>query len=64
MARLPNVSELFGGDPAVCDGNPTYDSPHGRVVPAKVAKRNEALIKVPRRPRQRKPRAAMSCRSF
>lgn len=45
MAHLPNATELFGGDPAVCDGKPTPDSPHGRVKPSKVVTRHEQLVK-------------------
>ena len=36
---------MFGGDPAVCDGNPTPNSPNGRVKPGKVADRHEQLVK-------------------
>src|ERR1700733_2617378 len=43
--RLPNASEMFGGDPAVCTGDPTPDSPHGNVKPGAVAKRHEQMVK-------------------
>jgi len=45
MARLPNASELFGGDPALCDGRSTPDAPHGKVKASKVVTRHEQLVK-------------------
>ena len=42
---LPNVDQLFGGDPSICTGEPTPDRPHGRVKPGKAAQRNDDLIK-------------------
>src|ERR1035438_7748077 len=45
MARLPNASELFGGDPAACTGDATPDAPFGRVKPGKAAERHEQLAK-------------------
>jgi hypothetical protein len=45
MAYLPKASEMYGGDPAVCDGNPTPDSPMGRVKPGKLAERHDQFVK-------------------
>lgn len=36
---------LYGGDPIICDGKPTPDSPLGRVKPGKVADRHDQLVK-------------------
>jgi hypothetical protein len=45
MAHLPNATEMYGGDPVLCDGKSTPDSPYGRVKPDKIADRHDQLVK-------------------
>jgi hypothetical protein len=39
------VGQLYGGDPALCDGRPDPNNPHGRAKPGKLADRHEDFIK-------------------
>ena len=45
MTAIPNVADLYGGDPALTDGVPTRNNSVGTPKPAKLAARHEQYQK-------------------
>ncbi len=45
MPYIPNVADMYGGDPALTDGTPTIANPKGTPKPAKLAARHEQYQK-------------------
>lgn len=43
--RIPPVAELYGGDPAVCNGEPDAHNPNGRPQSRLLAERHESFVK-------------------